>query len=226
MALIFIGIFWTGFSQVHTESDTLVIRFSKDLLGDKVYINTIDIYGNSIKKQSTEKISFLFTSPNLKNELLKKNRQDSIEQAEKDKDTNYIRIRGYSSGPPLFGIELIHYELDSTELKSFNNTKAYYDKTIKSLIKSGAKEEQVKNYRKNIYATLTPPLKHLYVEKSFLKGNNIFEFTGSEDNYLNFLKEIKEYDSLFILMPYNISEIYNYAFHLIQVNKRYIAPRL
>lgn len=227
IALIFIGIFWTGFSQVHTESDTLLIKFSKDLLGDKVYINTIDIYGNSIKKQSTEKISFLFTSPNLKNDLLKKNRQDSIERAKKDKNPNYIRIiRGYSSGPPLFGIELNHYELDSTGLKSHNNTKAYYDKTIESLRKYGAKEEQIKKHRKNIYATLTPPLKHLYVDKSFLKENNIFEFTGSEDNYLKFLKEVKECDTLFILMPFNISEIYNYDYHLIQVNNRYIAPRL
>ena len=64
------------------------------------------------------------------------------------------------------------------------------------------------------------------VEKSFLKGNNIFEFTGSEDNYLKFIKKIKEYDVLFILMPFNISEIYNYDYHLIQVNNRYIAPRL
>lgn len=217
-------LFLSNFSQ--GQEDTLIIKFSKDLLNDKVYINSIDIYGKKIKKDKTANITFLYTSPQLKNKLTQKNEEDSIAKLERDKNPGLINYKGYSSGPPQFGIQLNYYQLDSIGLKNYIKTKRYYDSSIDNLKNSGVSEEKFSQYKNDLYKTLSPPLKQLYVNENFIKNKSVFQFTGTLESYEKLKNHLEKFEFFFIMLPYSSQSLYNYNYHLIQVKERYIAPEL
>ncbi len=74
--------------------------------------------------------------------------------------------------------------------------------------------------------TLNPPLIQLFTDESFLKNKTLFEFNGSSENYESFRKELKTHQVYFIQMPQDVSSIYGFKYHFIQVSERYIMPGL
>lgn len=227
MRLVFItfGLFLLFCTKFYAqESDTLVIKFSKDLIDKFIFINKINVYGVGVKKPETTQLTFLFTNPPLKKKLIQKIEKDSIAAIEKK--PNQIIIKSYSAGPPQYGIEFNYYQLDTVNLKNYNQQKNYYFRAIDNLEKAGATKKQIKSHKKNLLKTLSPPLKQFYVNEKFLKDKNIFEYTGTMKNYDNLLKKLEKHSTTFILLPFDFSWLYNFKYHLIQVQERYILPGL
>lgn len=208
------------------EKDTLIIRFSDDVIDDFLYINDIDIFGNKIDQSQSSQLKFLFTNQSLKDKLSQKRKQDSIRNSKRIKGKPFVSVVGYSSGPPQFGIELNYYQKDSVSLKSYNKTRNYYLNFAERMKQSGATEKEVSNFKLNMLKTIYPPLIQLFAGESFLKNKTLYEFNGSSENYESFRKELNTHQVYFIQVPYDASSIYGFKYHFIQVRERYIMPGL
>lgn len=206
------------------KPDTLYISFSKDLINKSVFINQIDVFGDSIRNIKSERISFLFTNPDLMLKLKQKIETDSIATEEREKNKNFINYRGYSSGPPQFGIELNYYQRDSLGVNNYNRTKKYYLKSIGDMRKAGATEAQIRAYKKDLFRTLSPPLRQIFVQHSYLENKEVFDYVGTVKSYKALKNYLDTFAKFFVILPYNASELYNYDYHLLGVQKRYIVP--
>lgn len=198
-------------------TDTLIIKFPRMLLNDKVMINKLDIYGDNIKTKETNRLTFLFISSNLKNKLNEKRKRDSIRY-----ENNRIIVKPFYRGlSGQLGIEFNYYQLDSIATKGYNALKWQYDKTIHTILENGGTQDQVIKYVNSAHKSLFPPLKQLYVEDNFLKGKDFFNFDGTVNNYLQLKKKLEGRFVIFILMPFDTSDLYGYKNHLVQVKERY-----
>lgn len=216
--IILIFIYFNSFSQ---KSDTLFIEFSKGKIDKTVFINKMDVYGDTIDSPKKNNLVFLFTNE----ELL-----DKLDYKKEQKKKYPNRIYGYSSGPPQYGIELDNYQLDSlgfqSYIKNLSNYKRIENNLKKFDIKNELKKEDLERFDNQMFETLIIPLKDFYVNQQYLNDKKIFTYTGTKTNYEEFQKILKKFRYTFIIIPYDFSEIYSYKYHLKQVKKRYILPGL
>ena len=209
--IILIFIYFNSFSQ---KSDTLFIEFSKGKIDKTVFINKMDVYGDTIDSPKKNNLVFLFTNE----ELL-----DKLDYKKEQKKKYPNRIYGY-------GIELDNYQLDSlgfqSYIKNLSNYKRIENNLKKFDIKNELKKEDLERFDNQMFETLIIPLKDFYVNQQYLNDKKIFTYTGTKTNYEEFQKILKKFRYTFIIIPYDFSEIYSYKYHLKQVKKRYILPGL
>lgn len=206
------------------EKDTLYIRFSDSLLNKSVFINEIDIYGDSITEKKTDNIVFLFSYPDLVSKLKKIKETDNIIQLPNG-DIKLTMV-GYSAGPPQYGVELDYYHLDIDGYERYRKWHTKYSDLIQSIKDKGVEKEKQLRFKKDLFETLFPPLQQLYVQLDFLQGKTIFSYTGTKKSYKQLNEKLENYRIVYVVMPFDFSNIYNYEYQLIQVKERYIMPGL
>lgn len=201
------------------NEDTLFIGFDRSQIGKSVFINTINAYGDSIQHNKTSTIVFLFSNE----ELILKLKTDEKKYAKKVikiQDGKKIKMVGYTSGPPSYGVELDHYFLSKEEYERYRRLSDKKSKLIEKLEKQGADKNSLKRLKKKLYENLSIPLKQLYVQPSFLKKKNVFIYGGSKKDYTDLVERLRTHRIVYVIMPFDFSKFYNFRYLLIQVRRR------